>query len=123
MNKPRILIVDDERDFAETLAERLRLRSYDAHVVISQNETLALVDKIKPDVVLLDLNLSGTSGIEILMTLRNVSPGVEVILLTGHMNLARTIEGLRLDSFHYIFKPFDIQELIEKINTVSAKHA
>jgi len=123
MNKPRILIVDDERDFAETLAERLRLRSYDAHVVISQNETLALVDKIKPDVVLLDLNLSGTSGIEILMTLRNVSPEVEVILLTGHMNLARTIEGLRLDSFHYIFKPFDIQELIEKINTVSAKHA
>ena len=122
MNKPRILIVDDERDFAETLAERLRLRSYDAHVVISQNETLALVDKIKPDVVLLDLNLSGTSGIEILMTLRNVSPGVEVILLTGHMNLARTIEGLRLDSFHFIFKPFDIQELIEKIDTLKGRH-
>jgi DNA-binding response OmpR family regulator len=123
MNKARILIVDDEQDFASTLAERLRLRSYDAHVVTSQNETLALVDKIKPDVVLLDLNLSGISGIEILMTLRNVSPEVEVILLTGHMNLASTIEGLRLDSFHYIFKPFDIQELIEKIDTVSAKHA
>jgi DNA-binding response OmpR family regulator len=123
MNKARILIIDDEHDFAATLAERLRLRSYDAHVVISQNETLALVDKIKPDVILLDLNLSGISGIEILMTLRNVSPEVEVILLTGHMNLARTIEGLRLDSFHYIFKPFDIQELIEKIDTVSAKHA
>lgn len=123
MNKARILIVDDEQDFASTLAERLRLRSYDVHVVISQNETIALVDKIKPDVVLLDLNLSGVSGIEILMTLRNVYPEVEVILLTGHMNLASTIEGLRLDSFHYIFKPFDIQELIEKINTVSAKHA
>ncbi len=123
MNKPRILIVDDELDFASTLAERLRLRSYDTHVVTSQNETLALVDKIKPDVVLLDLNLSGISGIEILMTLRNVFPEVEVILLTGHMNLAGTIEGLRLDSFHYIFKPFNIQELIEKIDGVSAKHA
>lgn len=123
MNKARILIVDDEHDFAATLAERLRLRSYDAHVVVSHNETLSLVDKIKPDVVLLDLNLPGISGIEILMTLRNVSPEVEVILLTGHMDLARTIEGLRLDSFHCIIKPFDIQELIEKIDTVSRNHA
>jgi DNA-binding response OmpR family regulator len=123
MNKARILIVDDERDFAETLAERLRLRSYDAHVVVSPVETLSLVDKIKPDVVLLDLNLPGISGIEILMTLRNVSPEVEVILLTGHMDLARSIEGLRLDSFHYIVKPFDIQELIEKIDAVRGRHA
>ena len=122
MNKARILIVDDEHDFATTLAERLRLRSYDTHVVASHIETLALVEKIKPDVVLLDLNLPGISGIEILMTLRNFSPEVEVILLTGHMDLASTIEGLRLDSFHYIFKPFDIRELIEKIETVSGKH-
>lgn len=122
MSKAKVMIVDDEHDFAATLAERLRLRSYDAHVVVSHNETLALVDKIKPDVVLLDLNLPGISGIEILMTLRNISPDVEVILLTGHMDLARSIEGLRLDSFHYIIKPFDIQELIEKIDRVSAKH-
>lgn len=122
MSKARVMIVDDEHDFAETLAERLRLRGYDAHVVITPKETLALVDTMKPEVVLLDLNLPGISGIEILMTLRNVSPEVEVILLTGHMDLARTIEGLRLDSFHYIIKPFDIQELLEKIDTVSGNH-
>lgn len=122
MNKARVMIVDDEHDFAATLAERLRLRSYNAHVVVSHSETLALVDKIKPDVVLLDLNLPGISGIEILMTLRNVYPEVEVILLTGHMDLASTIEGLRLDSFHYLIKPFDLQELIEKIDTVRKKH-
>jgi DNA-binding response OmpR family regulator len=123
MNKARVMIVDDEHDFAATLAERLRLRSYDTHVVTSHNETLALINTIKPDVLLLDLNLPGISGIEILMTLRNVSPEVEVILLTGHMDLARSIEGLRLDSFHYIVKPFDIQELIEKIDAVRGRHA
>ncbi|MBI5848826.1 MAG: response regulator [Nitrospirae bacterium] len=123
MSKATVMIVDDEHDFAATLAERLRLRRYDTHVVLTPGDTLSLVDTIKPDVVLLDLNLPGISGIEILMTLRNVSPDVEVILLTGHMDLARTIEGLRLDSFHYIIKPFDIQELIEKIDRVSVKHA
>jgi DNA-binding response OmpR family regulator len=123
MNKAKVLIVDDEHDFAATLAERLRLRHYDAHVVTSPGDTLSLVDRMKPDVVLLDLNLPGISGIEILMTLRNISPEVEVILFTGHMDLARTIEGLRLDSFHFIIKPFDIQELIEKIDRVSVKHA
>lgn len=118
MSKATVLIVDDEQDFATTLAERLRLRSYNARVVTAPGETLALVDELRPDVVLLDLNLPGISGIEILMTLRNVSPEVEVILLTGHMDIARSIEGLRLDSFHYIFKPFDIQELTGKIDAV-----
>lgn len=122
MNKARLMIVDDDLDFATTLAERLRIRSYDTHVVTSYKETLALVDRVKPDVVILDLNLPGISGIEILMTLRNVSPEVEVILLTGHMDLASSIEGLRLDSFHYIIKPFDIQELIEKIDTLKGRH-
>ncbi|MBA4371651.1 MAG: response regulator [Thermodesulfovibrio sp.] len=122
MNKIKVLIVDDEHDFAATLAERLCLRSYDARIVVNACETLSLIDKIKPDVVLLDLNLQGISGIEILMTLKNVSPEVEVILLTGHMDIARSIEGLRLDSFHYIFKPFDIRELTEKIDAVTAKH-
>ncbi len=122
MKKARVLIVDDERDFAATLAERLRLRCYDAHCVASHTETLALVENLMPDVVLLDLNLPGISGIEILMTLKNAFPDVEVILLTGHMDLARTIEGLRLDSFHYIIKPFDIAELISRIDAVSAHH-
>jgi DNA-binding response OmpR family regulator len=122
MNKARIMIVDDEQDFASTLAERLRLRSYEVHVVESHNDTIALADTIKPAVILLDLNLPGISGIEILMTLRNLHPEIEVILLTGHMDLARTIEGLRLDSFHYIIKPFDIQELIQKIDTLREKH-
>lgn len=122
MNKARIMIVDDDLDFATALAERLRIRSYETHVVTAYNETIALIEKIKPDVVLLDLNLPGISGIEILMTIRNISPEVEVILLTGHMDLAGTIEGLRLDSFHYIIKPFDLHELIGKLDAAKGKH-
>jgi len=123
MNRARVMIVDDERDFAGTLAERLRLRGYETHMVLSPHETMALAEEIKPDVVLLDLKLPGISGIEILMMLRHMSPPVEVILLTGHLDHEQTIEGLRLDSFHFIMKPFDIKELTEKIDVVSGKHA
>ena len=123
MSRATIMIVEDELDFAATLAERLRLRGYDAKIVDSPNDTIRLIEELAPDVVLLDLKLPGISGIEILMMIRNMFPSVEVILLTGHLDHERAIEGLRLDSFHYVMKPFDINELTEKIDIVSGKHA
>jgi len=57
------------------------------------------------------------------MMLRLIAPALEVILLTGHMDIEQTIEGLRIDSFHYIMKPFDIEELTEKIEFVRRRHA
>jgi DNA-binding response OmpR family regulator len=118
MNKAMVMIVDDELDFANTLASRLRLRGYETHVVLSPDQTIKIAESLRPDVVLLDLRLPGISGVEILMTIRQHCPGTEVILLTGHLNLEQTIEGVRLDSFHCILKPFDITELVEKIDSV-----
>jgi DNA-binding response OmpR family regulator len=122
MSATRVMIVDDERDFATTLAERLRIRGYEAHVIHAPHEAIATAEEIQPNVVLLDLKLPGISGIEILMTLRHMSPRTEVILLTGHLDPEDAIEGLRLDSFHYLMKPFDIKELTDKIDAVSRKH-
>lgn len=123
MSKARILIVDDERDFASTLAERLRLRGYDTRALFSAEETLHVVEEMKPDVILLDLKLPGIWGIEILMTIREMAPSTEVILSTGHLDLERTIEGVRLDAFNYIMKPFALSELIEKIEKAMEQHS
>lgn len=122
MSKAKVMIVDDEADFAETLAVRLRMRGYDMHVVTSPADTLLILEEIRPDVLLLDLRLPGISGVEILMTVPQICQDTNVILLTGHLDLERQIEGLRLDSFHYIMKPIDIKELIEKIDTLSRGH-
>lgn len=118
MSKARVMIVDDELDFARTLASRLQIRGYEAHVVESFDKTIEIAQELKPEVVLLDLRLPGISGVEILMTIRQFCPGTEVILLTGHLNLEQTIEGVRLDSFHFIMKPFDIAELVQKIDAL-----
>ena len=121
MTKARVLIVDDEREFATTLSERLRLRGYEAHAAFSAEEALKAVGASAPDVVLLDLNLPGVRGVELLMTLRQQLPHGEIILLSGHLDLAEKIEGVRIDAFGLLLKPVEMSELTEKIDAAQAK--
>ena len=121
MPKARVLIVDDEREFATTLSERLRLRGYEAHAAFTAEEAIAGVGSAAPDVVLLDLNLPGVRGVELLLTLRQLLPQGEIILLSGHLDLAEKIEGVRIDAFGLLLKPVEMSELTEKIDAAQAK--
>jgi DNA-binding response OmpR family regulator len=117
----QVLIVDDEREFATTLAERLSLRGYDASAAFSAEEALAVVAASAPDVVLLDLTLPGVRGVELLMTLRQLLPQGEIILLSGHLDLAEKIEGVRIDAFGMLLKPVVMAELTGKIDAALAR--
>ena len=121
MSKARVLLVDDEREFATTLTERLRLRGYEASTAFTAEEAIAAVAASAPDVVLLDLNLPGVRGIELLMTLRQLLPHGEIILLSGHLDLAEKIEGVRIDAFGLLLKPVEMAELTAKIDAALAK--
>jgi DNA-binding response OmpR family regulator len=121
MTKPRVLLVDDEREFADALTERLRLRGYEAAAAGCAAEALAAVATAAPDVVLLDLNLPGVRGVELLMTLRQCLPETEIILLSGHLDLAEKIEGVRLDAFGVLLKPVEMAELIAQIEAAKAR--
>lgn len=121
MSKARVLIVDDEREFATTLCERLGLRGYEAIAVFTAEAAIAAVDVSEPDVVLLDLNLPGVRGVELLMTLRQALPHGDIILLSGHLDLAEKIEGVRIDAFGLLLKPVELPELIAKIDAAQAK--
>ena len=121
MNKARVLLVDDEREFAATLTERLRLRGYEASAAFTAGEAIAAVGASAPDVVLLDLNLPGVRGVELLMTLRQLLPHGEIILLSGHLDLADKIEGVRIDAFGLLLKPVEMAELTAKIDAAQAK--
>ena len=115
MPRRKVIVVDDEREFATTLAQRLRLRGYEAAAFTSAEEALAAARREPPDVILLDLKLPGMSGMELLMTIREHIPGVRVVLLTGHLDHEARIEGLRLDSFPYLMKPVVMDQLLAKI--------
>jgi DNA-binding NtrC family response regulator len=122
MRKAKILVVDDEVEFASALAERLQLRGYDTKAVFRGEDTLAIAKSAPPDIILLDLKMPGMNGIEVLMTIRQFAPDIEVILLTGHIDLRERIEGMRIDDFNYIMKPVDMAELLEKIEKAIEKH-
>jgi DNA-binding response OmpR family regulator len=121
MSKAHVLIVDDEREFATTLTERLHLRGYDASAAFTAEEAIAAVAASSPDVVLLDLNLPGVRGVELLMTVRQLLPHGEIILLSGHLDLADKIEGVRIDAFGLLLKPVEMSELTAKIDAAQAK--
>ena len=118
----KVLIIDDERDFATTLAERLQLRDFEAQAVGGADEAMALIQSgWHPTVVLLDLKMPGLDGIATLALLKQHDPSMEVILLTGHGSTNAGIEGMRLGLFDYLMKPVDIGELIERISQAAAK--
>lgn len=122
MNK-RVFVVDDEDEFASTLAERLRLRGYETETFTRAEKALEAARRKPPDIVLLDVKLLLLSGMELLMTIRQYVPGVRVVLLTGHVNHETRIEGVRLDYFPCLMKPLVMEELLATIGEGPPNHS
>jgi DNA-binding response OmpR family regulator len=115
--KGKVLIVDDEEEFAVTLAERLNLRGYTTQVEKDGEGALAAVEMNVPDVVVLDIRMPGIGGFEVLKRIKSEYPQVPVILLTGHGATRDGMKGMELGAYDYLIKPVDIMELIEKMDS------
>ena len=116
MNKIKVLIVDDEVEFAEALAERLELRGFQPETVDCGGDALAtLTTGVLPDVILLDLKMPDMSGFEVLVEVKKKYPLIEVIMLTGHGAVSGGIDSMERGAFDFIMKPVDLGELMEKI--------
>lgn len=116
MSEIKVLIVDDEVEFAATLAERLELRDITAETVNNGKDALSTILIRPPDVVILDLKMPDLSGLEVLQGIKTHDPSIEVIMLTGHGSTSSGIEGMERGAFDYIMKPIDLDLLLEKIN-------
>lgn len=111
----RVLIVDDEQDFLETIVRRLERRGFEAYGALRGRDGLQILEDRKIDVVVLDIRMPEMDGLEILEIIKKRWPFVEVILLTGHGSLESSIKGLELGAYDYMLKPADITDLIRKI--------
>ena len=123
MSHCRVLIVDDEEDFASALAVRLRHRGFTVDTAPDGNHALLAVKTHRPHVVLLDVSMPGLDGIEVLRRLHQQAPEVRVLLLSGHASVPAGIDGMRLGAFDYLIKPTDIDELCEKLQAACNQHA
>jgi len=119
----RVLIVDDEPDFLETIVKRLRKRQVDATGVGSGEEALGLLQGQSFDVVILDVRMPGMDGIETLKEIKRKSPLTEVIMLTGHASVESGVQGMQFGAFDYVVKPADFDELMEKVSQATERKA
>lgn len=122
METIKILLVDDEQAFVDTMQKRLNKRGINAHSALSGDEALHVLDKNpKTDVVILDVKMPGKDGIETLREIKRVHPLVEVIMLTGHATVESAIEGMKLGAFDYLMKPCDMETLLAKVKEAEKK--
>jgi len=119
----RVLLVDDEASFVETLSKRLVLRRLEVLTAASADEALAILDREQIDVVVLDVRMPGIGGIEATRMIRKAHPSVEVILLTGHASLEASMEGMTMGAFDYLLKPVSIDELLFKIEDADRRRS
>lgn len=117
----RVLLVDDDDDFRNLLAERLRMRHLEISAARSGPEAIAAIERQGFDVVVLDLRMPEMDGIEVLRRIKEIQPRVEVVLLTGYASMESGIDGMRLGAFDYLVKPCEIEELISKIQNAYRK--
>jgi two-component system response regulator CpxR len=110
---PKVLLVDDEKEFVQTLSERLRTRHLPASIVYDGQQALDFVENDAPDVVVLDLMMPGIGGIEVLRRLKQSNPQIEVVVLTGHGSEREEQLAADLGAFAYLTKPVNIEVLAE----------
>jgi two-component system, OmpR family, response regulator CpxR len=111
----RVLLVDDEEQYTELLAQRLETRSLTVNTASNGDDALAFLDNHEVDVVILDVMMPGKSGIETLREMKSMRPLTEVIMLTGDTTAKTAIDGMKLGAYDYLMKPTDLAELLEKI--------
>jgi len=117
----RLLLVDDEAQFRETVAKRLKKRGLDPLQAANGEECLAILKAHPLDVVVLDVKMPGMDGIEVLGAVKKQHPGVEVILLTGQASTQDGVEGIKAGAFDYLTKPIELDHLIAKITQAHDK--
>ncbi|MGD1973893.1 MAG: response regulator [Desulfobacterales bacterium] len=111
--KIKLLIVDDEEDFLNTIAERLGMRDFDIATASEGDLAVKAAKKGQFDVAILDINMPGMDGMELLQILKKKHKFLEVIMLTGHGAIDSAVEATKLGAYAYLEKPYDFENLLD----------
>ncbi len=117
----KVLLVDDEKDFIETLADRMRNRGMTVDTSTSAMDALDKIETESYDAIILDLMMPGMDGLEALKLVKERRPELQVILLTGFGTLEKGIEAMKLGATDFVEKPADLETLTQKIKNAQAK--
>jgi len=113
----RILVVDDDERICKVFAEFLSGEGHEPEIASNAREALESVRVSRPDLVLMDIRMPGTSGLEALEMIRQIDPDVHVVIMTAYGTSQTSIEAMRLGAYDYLIKPLDLHELKKVIDS------
>jgi DNA-binding NtrC family response regulator len=119
----RVLVVDDEAGLRRFLTQELAARGFSVDCASSGEEGLRKVAEAVYDVVLLDMKLPGMDGLATLREIRREAPAPEVLILTGQGSVESAVQAMRAGAFHYLTKPFHLEELEVQIQKAREQSA
>jgi len=119
--KSKVLLVDDEEEFINTLGQRLSARNLKVTTSTSGPDAIDKVDRQDFDVIVLDLAMPGMDGLEVLKRIKTDHPDAEIIMLTGHGSVESGIAAMKLGAEDFLEKPVDMSELLVKIQEATKK--
>jgi len=122
MEKPRILIIDDDPNIRRTLSDILKVKGYESSSVGTGVEGLDLMKQFSPNLAVIDLSLPDMSGLEVLNSIKTDNPSTEAIILTGNASLNSAMEAMNRGAFSYLTKPYDMDQLMLHIKLALEKH-
>jgi DNA-binding NtrC family response regulator len=114
-NTIKILLVDDEVKFLKAVSERLSIKGFDVTTAVNGDDAVAAAKKGGFDVAVVDLQMPGMDGTEVLKILKQNHKFIEIIMLTGHATVDSAVECTKLGAFKYLEKPYDFEKLVASL--------
>lgn len=121
--KPTLLLVDDDKEFLSVLAPAMRKRGFLVTTATSAENAFELAQKDAPEYALVDLKMSGNSGLVLVRQLSNLEAGTRIVVLTGYASITTAVEAIKLGATHYLAKPVDADDIVAAFERKSGDDA
>lgn len=116
LEKPRLLLVDDDQTYCSVLAQALEKRGYEVLIANDVASGIELAESMVPEYAVIDLRISHESGLELVEKLISLDQNTQVIMLTGFASIATAVEAIKLGAVHYLTKPANADEIVNALH-------
>ncbi|TFW73413.1 two-component system response regulator [Methylotenera oryzisoli] len=110
--QPTLLLVDDDEVFLNVLAMAMRKRGFLVTLASSAESAFAIAQNDPPEFAVVDLKMSGNSGLVLVRQLASLQAATKIVVLTGYASIATAVEAIKLGATHYLAKPVDADEIV-----------
>lgn len=118
MREQKIFVIDDQKGIRAMITEALKEENYQVYSAGGGIEALALLQKIKPDLIILDLKMPGMSGLELSKEIALLDPAIPVIFMTAYGEIGIVNKLKEQGAKYFLAKPFDVDELKQKVSSI-----